>query len=452
MALLRVLARLSPVARSAAALIAMAAAIVPTTARAQPASLEATYIVLGGDGAVARAILSGTSDCPAIELDGAAQPMRLRAAPDSGADPAFPVLVCEAPVAAGTASASISGRALALPRAALSTIAVIGDTGCRLKAAHAQHSAKRNHDHPDGGHFQDCDEPPKWPFAHLSSTVAAQKPDLVIHVGDYLYRESACPVGDAGCKGSPYGDNWRTWKADFFAPAAPLLATAPWIVVRGNHEICERAGAGFFRFLDPALASAGQPPACTDLTAPYTVNTGGRSFLVMDSSNAYDSCADDACDSAPYAAQFAAMAAKPGTWFLSHRPVWGVGRNFTLNRTLQLALATAAGGRLPAGVTLALSGHIHIFEALSFTEGRPPQLIVGTGGTALDRPVDHALPGMSVGDATVRAGRSDHRFGFLLITPAGDTSAAATASAAFIGPGGETLFTCALTADDANCR
>src|SRR5262249_9219466 len=50
-----------------------------------------------------------------------------------------------------------------------------------------------------------------------------RRQDLVIHVGDYLYRQSACPPGDAGCAGSPYGDDWPTWKADFFAPAAPAL-------------------------------------------------------------------------------------------------------------------------------------------------------------------------------------------------------------------------------------
>ena len=75
----------------------------------------------------------------------------------------------------------------------------------------------------------------------LAKSVAAARPDLVIHVGDYLYRESPCPKNDHGCAGSPYDDSWFTWKADFFVPAAPLLQVAPWIMVRGNHEICKRA-------------------------------------------------------------------------------------------------------------------------------------------------------------------------------------------------------------------
>jgi len=61
----------------------------------------------------------------------------------------------------------------------------------------------------------------------LAASVAAAKPDLVIHVGDYLYRESACPPRDSGCARSPHGDDWPTWTADFFAPAAPALLAAP---------------------------------------------------------------------------------------------------------------------------------------------------------------------------------------------------------------------------------
>ena len=45
----------------------------------------------------------------------------------------------------------------------------------------------------------------------------------MIHVGDYIYREDPCPAGDEGCAGSPYGDNWPTWEADFFEPAGAAL-------------------------------------------------------------------------------------------------------------------------------------------------------------------------------------------------------------------------------------
>src|SRR6185437_1484692 len=54
----------------------------------------------------------------------------------------------------------------------------------------------------------------------------------------------------AGCAGSPWGFGWDTWQADFFGPAKPLLAAAPWIVNRGNHEQCVLSGQGWYRFLD----------------------------------------------------------------------------------------------------------------------------------------------------------------------------------------------------------
>jgi hypothetical protein len=223
-------------------LLALVALLCLSTAAARPgvaaetATLEAAYVVLGRDGAVGRAILSGTRECPAIIFDGAAQPMQLRAEPEGGAHPAFPVLVCEALIPPGTTDAAISERKLPLPKSTIATIAVFGDTGCRLKDAEAQPLARRNSDHLHEGYFQNCDDPAQWPFPQISRIAAGQKPDLVIHVGDYLYRESPCPTGDAGCAGSPHGDDWPAWKADFFAPAAPLLATAPFIVVRGNHE------------------------------------------------------------------------------------------------------------------------------------------------------------------------------------------------------------------------
>jgi hypothetical protein len=394
--------------------VACAIALAPAAARAD--KLEAAYVVVGGQGPVARAILTDAAQCPAITIGNASQPMSIRARPDTGSNPAFPVLVCEAVIASGTTSAAIGGRALPLPKASLNAIAVFGDTGCRLKAAKKAVKKEKHHDEQTAGQFQDCDKQSKWPFSRLSASVAARSPDLVVHVGDYIYRESPCPQGDEGCEGSPTGDNWQTWKADFFSPAAPLLAAAPWIATRGNHEICERAGAGFFRFLDPTPAQSGAPPACTDLAPPYTANVAGRSFIVMDSSNADDACDNGVCNSAPYAAQFASLKPAPGSWFVSHRPVWGIGRKFPLNATLQQALK-AWNGKLPDGIDLALAGHMHTFEMLSFADKRSPQFVIGTGGTSLDKKIKQQLAGMKIGGTTVKYGRVENAWGFTMLTP-----------------------------------
>jgi hypothetical protein len=428
----------------AAAALVLATVLAPRAADAQSPMLEAVYVVLGPQGPVARAVLAPANGCPDVTIDGSQRPMNVRALPDA----TFPVLVCELPIPAGAASASIQNSPLPLPKTALRSIAAFGDTGCRLKAAKA--TTKRGNaedDDEDRGKFQDCNNPALWPFAQVARSVADAKPDLVIHVGDYLYRESECPPGDAGCARSPHGDDWPTWKADFFAPAAPALLAAPWIVVRGNHEICRRAGPGYFRLLDPTPAQTSvQTPPCTELIPQFTIRLAGQSFIVLDSSNAADACP---CDPARYAAEFAAMKPKPGTWLLTHRPVWGFGpRRRTVNATLQAALANWSG-RLPDGITLALAGHIHVVEVLSFADKRSPQFVLGTGGTLLAGKIKDNLTGETIAGRRVAYGRSDHRFGFAMIEPAGDLG---SWTATFRDTSSAKLFGCKIAAGQIACN
>jgi hypothetical protein len=410
----------------------------PAAASAQSPKLESAYVVLGAQGAVARAIVADATRCPAMSIDGGEQAMKVRALPDA----AFPVLVCELPLTAGAKSVHITGvENVPLPvvKPALTSIAAFGDTGCRLKAADRPAGP---HDDEDLGKFQDCNIPARWPFARLAARVAQAEPDLVIHVGDYLYRESACPPDDAGCARSPHGDDWPAWKADFFAPAAPALRAAPWIVVRGNHETCSRAGAGYFRLLDPRPADAAPP--CVDLVPHFAITVGGQSFIVLDSSDAADGCP---CDSGPYAAEFASMRPAPGSWLLTHRPVWGFRpRGQTINATLQQALA-GFGGKLPDGIALALAGHIHVAEVLGFADKRSPQFVLGTGGTLLAGKIKRDLSGENIGGVTVSYGRSDHRFGFALFKPAPQGG-----TATFHDPTGKSLFRCKLGAGEVACN
>jgi hypothetical protein len=374
-------------------------------------------VVLGGQGAVARAVYKGTTDCPSITIDGTAQPMKVRMLPESGSKAAFPVLVCELPIPADTKSAVLGGRNLPLPPATLSAVAFIGDTGCRLKAG--KETDPKDKDYEEDGKFQDCDKKSKWPFSTLAASVAKRKPQILIHVGDYIYRENPCPKGDKGCKGSPSGDNWDTWKADFFKPAAPLLAAAPWIATRGNHEICSRAGKGFLLFLDPRLAQQQGPPVCNEDVIPqFTVTIGTQQFIVLDSSSAPDECATSACsESDAYAQQFAAMNPAPGAWLVSHRPVWGFkNKGAPLNATLQAALAKW-NGQLPPGFTLAAAGHIHIWEVLSFEDAGAAQFVLGNGGTMLTHAIKAPLNGRQVGARTVRYGASVDKWGFTIFTP-----------------------------------
>jgi hypothetical protein len=354
--------------------------------------------------------------------------MAVRAPPDA----AFPVLVCEAAVPAGAAAAAVEGTALPLPRAAAHRVVVFGDTGCRLKAVAGYLE------------FQACNDPAQWPFRPVSEAAAASQPDLVVHIGDYQYRESPCPAGNGGCAGSPWGDDWAAWQADFFAPAAALRAAAPWVMARGNHESCSRAGNGYFRLLDPRPLE----PACADLTDPYTVTAGGLAMTVFDSSAASDDRAKPERVAA-YRRQLEAPR-PPGAWFVTHRPLWAVdtwldkdGRPFALdvNATLQAASENA----LP-GVALVLAGHIHTFEALAFADGRAPQLVLGTGGSALSLPVTVPLAGRAMAGTTVVAGRIAREFGFTTLE-----RAAQGWDATFRDPAGRPRFTCRLREAQLDC-
>ena len=310
-------------------------------------------------------VVTASATCPTILIDGHMHAMSERAAPNDD----FANRICEAPLPAHTRSARIEGVRLPAARPALDRIVVIGDSGCRLK----------------GTLVQDCNDPSGWPFARVSALAAARKPDLVIHVGDYYYRETPCPADKSqACGGSPYGDRWATWKAELFDPAAPLLAAAPWVFTRGNHEDCNRGGPGWFRLLDAAPA----PRTCPAISDTFSLNIGGARLVIVDSADSDDRTAPPSLVSA-FASRLNSVAdtrANPPAWIVTHRPVWNVMRNGeTLSDGIVNATERAAVKDLDlAGVQMVLSGHVHNFSALDFGPTRPPQLVVGTGGDLMD--------------------------------------------------------------------
>jgi Calcineurin-like phosphoesterase len=418
-------------------------------------SVEAAYVVIGPQGAVARVIVNGAAACPAIELDGMQQAMQMREPAEEGAQARFPVTVCDKLIPPSTAAASIAGRTLPLPGPRLTGIVAFGDTGCRVKALERGPQAGSTAREEEEGQFQDCNDPSQWPFGKVAAAAAATRPDLVIHVGDYLYRESPCPASDSGCRGSPWGDDWAAWKADFFEPAAPLLAAVPWIMTRGNHEDCKRAGLGYFRFLDPDPATAGLS-ACIEQIPPYTVTIGGRSFVILDNSDAPDFKSTSA-DIERYASQLAGLHPPSGSWLVTHRPIWGIltvrtdstrkRQLLVLNETLEKAVA-ATGGSLPAGIELVVSGHIHLWQAIAFADKRPPQLVLGSGGTDLSPPVEGALSGLEIGGTQVAFGRSEHLWGFTRFAP----GEAGAWNVTFFDPEGRAQVTCSVAQREIGCK
>jgi hypothetical protein len=360
------------------------------------ADTQAWVQAAAGGGYEVRAVTSAKT-CPVVESDKADMRMMVRA-PENGAFP----LTCEAPLAAGVTHATVGGIALPIPAASPDRILVLGDTGCRIK----------------GGALQACNDPAAWPFPALAAAAARLKPELVIHVGDYLYREEPCPPGNAGCAGSPSGDNWPSWQADFFTPAAPLLAAAPWVLARGNHEDCQRAGQGFLRLVGPGSFDPSGP--CNAHLAPFTVSMSGPTLAVMDDASAPDTAIDEK-SLAAYAADLQGLADDPApVWLVTHRPIWAaisgplnlpIGGNATL-------IAAAGETLIPASVALMLSGHIHSFEAINYDGKVPPQIVAGNGGDNLDiTPVDlrnAVFQGQS--GVGVKDGLSVGGFGFLMMT------------------------------------
>ena len=179
--------------------LALVSTLLAGCAAAPPAEPPATGLqqawvqAVAGPGWAVRA-LTGEA-CPALRWAGGSQAMQQRSAPGDEPPPPgntqpeskptqFTLRACEAPWPADAASVQVGDVTLRAPAAELRRILVIGDTGCRLKASDKD--------------FQACNDAARWPFPRVLARALALKPDLVIHVGDYHYRESPCPPGLAG--------------------------------------------------------------------------------------------------------------------------------------------------------------------------------------------------------------------------------------------------------------
>ena len=400
----------------------------PIASPKRAASLPPACLEFGPDSRlIARVIVDG--ECPSLLIDDLEADMSRR----TPASDAFPIVACEATIPFGTSRASILNQDLPLPRGPIRRISVIGDTGCRVNDWEKK--------------YQACNDPEAWPFARVAKTVAAWDPDLIVHVGDYLYRESPCPTDFAGCEGNPHGDNWATWDADFFEPVASLLGTAPWIFMRGNHETCDRNPEGWFHFLDPRTYQA----TCQRFTEPYVIPLLGPTLAVIDSAEAADE-SDTPQETAEYTREFEELGqiAPPGSWLVTHCPVWGIlegkQREFDVENA---TYAATSGDSLKANYAVVLSGHIHVAETIAFdvTSERRPQLISGNAGTALDDIPTASPSAGELGDPAVAQAETLSAFGFMTIEPDGDVWVATQRD-----KNGNALLDCILDVSELRCQ
>jgi hypothetical protein len=331
---------------------------------------------------------------------------------------------------------AIDDHELAIPVASPQRILLIGDTGCRLKD-------KR---------VQACNDPVAWPFRTGAEKIASLKPDLVIHVGDFHYRETPCPEGNAGCAGSPFGDSWEVWNADFFSPVSSLLSVAPWVMVRGNHEECERGGRGWARTLDPYAWSS--DTGCLGPGAPFLVDLGGVTLAVLDVSTA-DEDRPNSAQAGRFKVQFESLA-KAGkgqpVWIAQHRPIWAVEETSPKLAGDNKTLALAAEPGLPENVQAIFSGHHHVLEVLTYAAPLPPQFVSGHGGDDLSRGVPTQSDGMLINGVQVRHGVArTGSFGYSLLERNG-TGVDAGWSFSGFDYAGHQLLKCSLQGRNVSCN
>jgi hypothetical protein len=386
--------------------------------------LTPAWVVVGEGGvATARVVVSTPGSCPTINIDGAAHPMTERNPIPNGFRP-----VCETTIPRSAKSASVSGKALALPKPNPSRVVVMGDTGCRIKGKRAQN----------------CNNPDVWPFQYLANSAAGGKPDLLIHVGDYLYRESPCPDGsEAKCGNTPNGDNWDAWNIDFFTPAAELLGAAPWAFSRGNHEACYKSWRGWSYYLDPRPWTG----ICIEYSAPYLVKLGTFEMAMLDSSAANED-SPDAKEGSAYAVQLASLHPQ-NAWLVTHYPFWGFKTDPHGDPPVPLlpSLESAWDASAPKGYSLILSGHVHLFEFVSLDHDHPIQIVAGDGGTEMAVPIEMSLNGTKIRGATVIASRSKQQFGYTVLTKSGLTWKVELRNRLH-----QTMVTCTVPGSSAQCE
>lgn len=258
-------------------------------------------------------------------------------------------------------------------------IAVIGDTGCRLKESQDKKS------------YQNCSDSKEWPYPQIIQAVVKETFDFAIHTGDYHYREHC--TDPKLCPGytKSIGYTWGTWWDDFYSPTQPLFAKAPMLLVRGNHEDCERAFSGW-NAVSPLNKKFSD--SCTEVEPYQWIDLGDIVFINFD-----DSAFEDRKPMKPedqlehlnvlkeITKRVEALKGKKEIWFLAHKPVYSYLPNKkdpanpnTITPNLQTAMAAA---HLLKKVDYILSGHIHN-QQLVFDQSDLVQIIVGHSGSALD--------------------------------------------------------------------
>lgn len=285
-------------------------------------------------------------------------------------------------------------------------IAILGDTGCRLKES----ALKRT--------YQDCSNPKKWPFPAVMKSLEKEKPDFIIHLGDYHYREQCTPGKPCQRMSPSVGYGWEPWKLDFFEPSKTALKQSPWLIVRGNHEDCNRAFLGY----KTLLRTVDWQHSCDDTDELQIITLGNLAIINLDSSAITDMPDFSEKSQALWKKHFDSLNAKiislhvTRIWLVTHKPAYGLvrlaGTFAPVNMNLRKYLENASWTKK---VEVIFGGHIHNSQ-ITRTKDSPLQLVIGNGGTELDSskkiPTEENLNALNYEKARF----IDHDFGYVIAT------------------------------------
>ncbi|MCU7611847.1 metallophosphoesterase [Anaplasma capra] len=358
--------------------------------------------VVRGDKLSVRAVVPSGDSCPTLDVDHHSVRMGIRAHPEPGR---FEDQVCESLLPPSSVPRVIKVGGRRLPdigirtghdrRDNVSRIAVVGDTGCRVSRLLKQ----------------DCKSPSKWPLREVLSKISDQSPDLVVHIGDYLYRAVEC-TDETKCDKHVYGDNSKTWVADWLLPMQSVSDKLVFLFVRGNHEDCNRAHRGWFRYLDahPLSEQRYSYRHCEEITDPWIFDLkrwglGDVGLYVYDSSSSGEIFyrSRDVRNLREKFLKSVNLGRNSQMWLLTHRPLWAYWKN-GIEYYGNLPQTRAIAEVIPEKFVAVFSGHVHFAQILSVRRvgkaearkdaGRSPhtyaragfltQVISGNGGAYLN--------------------------------------------------------------------
>ncbi len=315
-------------------------------------------------------------------------------------------------------------------------IAIMGDTGCRLKESKV------------GNRYQDCSDLGEWPYPEVVKTIAKDQYDFAIHTGDYHYREQCTDEKICPKITQSVGYGWAPWWDDFYGPSQALFAKSPILFIRGNHEDCQRAFSGW----SPLASIPKRFDEKCEVVEPYQWIEIEDLVLINFDDSAFDDRKEITSEQfQKWVQAFKILAERVSVakknkeiWFIAHRPILGFIPNkedaepVPISDKLKQALSEA--GMLSL-VDYYLSGHVHSQQVVT-TEKQAVQVIVGHTGTGLE-PFGRKIMNQNVITTT----ESKRSFGYAIFERLGHKKW----KWQFKNIGGQSELDCQVTGAKVNC-